>query len=259
MGRAIAVDWSGAASAGEQRRKIWVASAHDGSLVTLTSGRTRSATVDHLLDLLDAWPDAVVGLDFSFSFPAWWLESLGISHVRSAWDLAASQGSEWLAGCPPPFWGRPGRARQISPPLGYRRTELALTPRPGSVFQIGGAGSVGTASIRGMPHLRRLAEAGVAIWPFDPWPDSASGRGPVVAEVWPRLSIGSVVKSRAQARVDHLHQAGFAPALLAQAVASDDAFDAACAAVSLSASSLAAGYDELDAIDRLEGRILVSE
>ena len=38
---------------------------------------------------------------------------------------------------------------------------------PKSVFQIGGAGSVGTASLRGMPVLQRLREAGFAVWPFD--------------------------------------------------------------------------------------------
>jgi hypothetical protein len=250
---AIAVDWSGAMSPAVQRRKIWVASAVDGRLRTLSCGRTRSEAIDHVLDLLEVTPSAVVGLDFSFSFPSWWLDAQGVANGHGAWDLAASLGEEWLASCISPFWGRPGRTCELPPSLGYRRTELSLTPRPGSVFQIGGAGSVGTASLRGMPHLRRLEVAGVAVWPFEPWPSSSLA--PVAAEVWPRLCIGPVVKSRAAARAAHLPAT---TGLFAQAVASDDAFDAACAAMALSSSRCFPPRVELDDVDRLEGRILLT-
>src|SRR5947207_2673911 len=60
--------------------------------------------------------------------------------------------------------------------------------RPKSVFQIGGAGAVGTGSIRGMSLLKRLSDAGFAVWPFD------SAQFPLVVEIYPRLLTGSVKK-----------------------------------------------------------------
>jgi catechol 2,3-dioxygenase-like lactoylglutathione lyase family enzyme len=61
-------------------------------------------------------------------------------------------------------------------------------------FQIGGAGAVGTGSLRGMQHLADLAHAGFSIWPFDRpgWP--------LAVEIYPRLFTPGVVKSRHRAR-----------------------------------------------------------
>ena len=42
---------------------------------------------------------------------------------------------------------------------------MLTSVRPKSTFQIGGAGAVGTGSLRGMPHLLTLREAGCAVWP----------------------------------------------------------------------------------------------
>jgi len=131
-----------------------------------------------------------------------------------------------------------------------------LTPpggrRPKSTFQIGGAGAVGTASLRGMPYLRRLRADGIAIWPFDP-----AGSGPALAEVYPRWWTGPVVKSSGPARQRHLAAlgSGLPGRLRAVACGSADAFDAACTALALSVGgwSLPAG----DEIDRIEGRILL--
>jgi len=138
--------------------------------------------------------EPVVGLDFSFSLPGAWLLDQGIASASELWS-DPERLEDWLARCLPPFWGRPGCRRPPSPPeAGYRRTELACAPRPRSTFQIGGAGSVGTAALRGMPHLARLRAAGYAVWPFDPW------LPPVVVEAWPRLAIGALVKSDPLAR-----------------------------------------------------------
>lgn len=75
--------------------------------------------------------------------------------------------------------------------------------RPKSVFQIGGAGAVGTGSLRGMPILKRLRDAGFAVWPFD------APRWPCVVEIYPRLLTGAVNKGSAGARAggDHLESA----------------------------------------------------
>jgi hypothetical protein len=99
---------------------------------------------------------------------------------------------------------------------------------PKSVFQIGGAGSVGTASLRGMPVLKRLREAGFAIWPFD------QARLPMVVEMYTRLNTGPVRKSNAEARAIYLRErcrkdaayASLSRSVIAKARASEDAFDA---------------------------------
>jgi hypothetical protein len=226
--RVVAVDWSGRVI-GEQRH-LWVAEVADGQPALLT-GCTRAEVVDMLLRHAETDSRLVVGLDFSFSIPAWFLAEAGIAGVDDLWSDKARL-EAWLSGCEPPFWGRPGRR---CPPRaaadGWRATELAASavgPRPRSVFQIGGAGAVGTASLRGFPALARLRAAGFSIWPFDP-PDP-----PVVFEVWPRHHYGGpLVKSSVAARARAAE--GFPAAWRSAAVASDDAFDAAVTALVLSA------------------------
>jgi hypothetical protein len=126
--------------------------------------------------------------------------------------------------------------------------------RPKSTFQIGGAGSVGTGSVRGWPALIRLREAGFAIWPFD-----LPASPPVAVEIYPRLFTGPVVKSSASARADLLdaRYPALPPRLRDHAVASEDAFDAAVSALAMSRHE-----DELralpqvdDDMGRREGRV----
>jgi len=85
-------------------------------------------------------------------------------------ETATREGEDWLAECAPPFWGRPGRPRPVLAEH-LRRAEKAISVAgisPKSVFQVGGAGAVGTGSVRGMPYLPQLRQAGFSIWPFDP-------------------------------------------------------------------------------------------
>jgi hypothetical protein len=84
----------------------------------------------------------------------------------------------WLADPQPPFW----RTRKPAGQAGFRRTELECGGRPKSVFQLVGAGQVGTGSLRGMPFLPRLRER-FAIWPFD------EPRLPLLVEIYPRLHL----------------------------------------------------------------------
>lgn len=194
---------------------------------------TRLQAAERLLELAAADSDVTVGLDFGFSLPAWFLDDHGIESAVELW-AGADRLETWLEQSPPPFWGRPGRRRPtLTPERHWRRTELATIPRPKSVFQIGGAGSVGTASLRGMPILDRLRRGGFAVWPFDP------PRSPLVMEVWPRLAMGAVVKSRVEERRSWLRSDrrafGLPPGLLALAERSEDAFDATGAALALAA------------------------
>jgi hypothetical protein len=226
----VAADWSGAARG--ERRNLWMAEVDGGSgRVVRLAPYTRVQAADRLVELASASPDVAVGLDFGFSFPAWFLDDHGIEGGAELW-AGAGRLEAWLAACAPPFWGKPGRRRPgLTPEQHWRRTELATVPRPKSVFQIGGAGSVGTASLRGMPILDRLRRSGFAIWPFDP------PRLPVVMEVWPRLAVGPLSKRRAEHRGAWLETDPRAwrlpPDVAAAAQSSEDAFDATVAALAL--------------------------
>jgi hypothetical protein len=177
--RILAVDWSGNASRAAARRCICVAEARGGR-VNFTSGLDRDQVIELLLAEARRDPDLVVGLDFAFGVPEWFARAQGAATGREVWEVVAREGESWLRDPQPPFW-RTRKPAPLGPEL--RRTELDVTApgvRPKSVFQVGGKGQVGTASLRGMPHLLRLAER-FAIWPFEP------PRLPLAVEIYPRL------------------------------------------------------------------------
>jgi hypothetical protein len=260
-----AVDWSGAATGASTH--IWLARVADGELVELSNGRSRDEVVDALVALRAACPEGlVVGLDFSFSFPAWFVEEQSCTTIDDVWQTVARKGEDWLRACAPPFWGRPGRRR---PGLvaHLRRAEEAIAVggiRPKSIFQIGGAGSVGTGSLRGMPHLPRLRAAGYSIWPFDPIdPLDPAPFDPaprfMVFEMYPRLFTGPVHKSDPLARARHWEQMPWqvSPAFARSIVASEDAFDAAISALALyeHRAELATLAPSSDPVTLLEGDV----
>ena len=272
--RVVAVDWSGDRSAAGQRRKIWAGvwtknptGQADGGrgeqvfegTVTLQAGRTRAEVAEWLIALARQTPRMVVGLDFCFSFPAWFVRECGARTAFEFWELATGGLSEqWLHrdNTDRRFWGkhpkpaefcgdglhRMLRATDIDCKLAARIPEAERAERvrgigPKSIFQIGGAGSVGTASLRGMPVLKRLREAGFAVWPFD-----RAGL-PMVVEMYTRLNTGPVRKSNAAARAEYLRakrkeEAGYAAlsrGVMAKALASEDAFDALVSCMAMTA------------------------
>jgi hypothetical protein len=252
--RVTAIDWSGA-KAGE-RNKIWLAEVVGGRMVRLESGRTREEVVAHLSSEVASGQRMIVGLDFAFSFPLWFCRELGASDGPGVWRAVAEHGEEWLATCPRPFWGRPGKKRPALP-AHFRETEAhaaeELRTQPKSVFQIGGGGAVGTGSIRGMPHLETLHSAGFSIWPFQ------SPTLPMVLEIYPRTLTGPVVKSDPASRATYLD--GRFPEMTAAhhlaAATSEDAFDAAVSAVLMARhldEILALAWPD-DGVIRLEGAI----
>ena len=174
--RILAVDWSGA-RIGEERA-IWLAGAVDGRLVRLEGGRGREQLVAHLLEEAERDAELVVGLDFAFSLPDWFLRARGIVNVSNAWALVSREAETWLRDPKPPFW----RSRRPAGQVSFRRTELECGGRPKSVFQLVGDGQVGTGSLRGIPFLPRLRER-FAIWPFD------EPRLPLLVEIYPRLHL----------------------------------------------------------------------
>lgn len=259
----VAVDWSGAKSPSAQRRKIWLAEADvaSGSVRRLECGRTRDEVVAQLVGLDRP---VLVGLDFAFSFPAWFVKTQAAATAPAFWRTVHAHGEGWLD-TGPLFWGRKGRCRPacLAHDRGLRRTEREYRgsggAAPKSAFQIGGAGAVGTGSLRGIPHLLDLQDGGFAVWPFqEPGPRT-------VVEIYPRWFTGPVKKSDAQARRRHL--ARFTDRLTSpmvhDATASDDAFDAVVSALEMT-DAVAAGRRPRpvaagDGTTRLEGRIWLPE
>jgi hypothetical protein len=290
--RVVGVDWSGDKGPG-QRRKIWagVWTASTGR-VTLEGGRTREELVAWLVEMSRETPRMVVGFDFTFSYPAWFLRELGIKSAPEFWELVAGgRGEEWLhRDCEDVrFWGRVGPRRHGKKPAEFsgehahrmlRRAETVLKVRaemtdplqvakiagiaPKSVFQIGGVGAVGTASLRGMPGLLVLCAAGFRIWPYDE-PDVK--RAPTVVEIYTRLMTGAVNKSSEVARTAYLAKkrkesamyAGLSRLVMAKARASEDAFDALVTAMVMTEhrGEFAALRKTEDEVFRMEGQTWV--
>jgi hypothetical protein len=228
--RIISVDWSGAASDAE--RKIWLAEVEPDTrqVVRLECGRSRQALAQHLLEEARRSPELVVGFDFAFSLPAWFLSERGLADAPTLWQLAAREGEQWLAGCEAPFWGRPGKRRPEMADqfrLADREVQAVGGIRPKSVFQVGGAGAVGTGSLRGMPLLAQLRSGGFAVWPFD------APRFPLVVEIYPRALTGPVVKGNPAARRAYLdaQYPELEDRFGEMAAGSDDAFDALVSAL----------------------------
>jgi hypothetical protein len=294
--RVVAVDWSGDRSAAGQRRKLWagvwtkdpthatppskgrssgtpdgdktalngaprVGRVFGGS-VTLEGGRTREELREWLIAAARETPRMVVGVDFCFSYPAWFVAEHGARSGPEFWRIVAEHGERWLARecAEARFWGRVGPHRTGKKPAEFcgaagalrmlRRADEACKVRariidpeqaakvkgiaPKSPFQIGGAGAVGTGTLRGIPELERLHDAGFRVWPFEE-PALRAQRGrPLVVEIYPRLLTGEVHKGNAQARKEYLARKRRKDAAyvalpreaIEKARGSEDAFDA---------------------------------
>ena len=264
--RFVGIDWSGRIDAAGQRRHIWsgVWTRADSGRITvkLEAGRTRAEMSEWLLALGRETPRMVVGIDCCFSYPVWFLEELGCRDIFSFWRLVASgKGEEWLqASCADRehdrrFWGKPHKRpaefcgeglrsmfrhtdydNKIAQALEGGDAERAAKMKgitPKSPFQIGGSGSVGTGSLRAIPMLLRLHEAGWRVWPFEGAEFGEDAR-PLLVEMYTRLMTGAVAKSNGDARKRYLAQrrredpvfAEVGRAVMKKAEGSEDAFDA---------------------------------
>ena len=293
MERVVAVDWSGDKGPG-QRKKLWagVWTAATGR-VLLESGRTREELIEWLAELARETPRMVVGVDCCFSFPAWFLEEHGCATVFEFWEkVAAGKGEEWLhRECGDGrFWGVAGSRRTGKRPAefcgeGLRRmmrvtdyeNKIAVREEggdaeraakmfgitPKSPFQIGGSGSVGTGSLRAIPWLMKLREAGFRVWPFEGARLDVKTPQPLLVEMYTRLLTGSVKKSNAAARRSYLLNkkktdaayAGLSRGVLEKAQGSEDAFDALVCCVEMVRwrAEFAGLRATRDAVLRLEG------
>ena len=221
----IAVDWSGALRL--PARTIWLAEFADGSPARLEKCESRDKVVERLLDASKQSSKVVVGLDFAFSCAGWFVQEQQCRSAIEFWSVVKLRGEKWLRDCPHPFWGRCRRVRPVNTVM-YRRTEQELNPvngiTPKSVFQLAGPGHVGTGSLRGMPFLAALLDAGFSVWPFQE-PSSH-----VVIEIYPRILTGAVIKRSPEARMRFLDNpdfASFTEDWRTEAAGSEHAFDAA--------------------------------
>jgi hypothetical protein len=271
--RVVAIDWSGRLDAAGQRRHIWAgvwtAAANKGNF-TLEAGRTREEWIKWLIDTARETPRMVVSIDCCFSFPAWFLAEHGCKTVFDFWrHVASGHGERWLAreceevAHDERFWGKPHkRPAQFCGeglPKSMRITDMdnKITPRllegdperaakikgitPKSPFQIGGSGSVGTGSLRAMPFLLALWQAGFRVWPFESSALTAKKPQPLLLEMYTRLLTGAVAKSNEAARRAYLATkrksdatySKLARSALTKAYASEDAFDALVCAVEM--------------------------
>jgi hypothetical protein len=225
--RTIAVDWSGRASSAGNA--IWLAEADESGVIRLEGGRDREELVDHLIEVAHQDRELIVGLDFAFSFPEWFVRKQGVADAVAFWNVVENKGEKWLTDCKPPFWRKQGSG--IGATKALRVTERAnriAGNSPTSVFKLVGPSQVGPGSIRGIPHLVRLRQT-FAVWPFD------AAKAPSVIEIWPRIFAAGVVKGLRRARIAFLakHAPEIKEPLRGVAASNDDVFDAAVSAVQM--------------------------
>jgi len=249
----MAVDWSGRNTA-EQRQAIWLAEVVAGELVRHEGGRTRTELIELLIAEADRDPNLIVGYDFAFSLPAWYLQDRQLT-PHQLWALLADEAltpamrryglARWMNSPELPFWTTSEAHARLRPEQMFRHTENDMRlpgVQPKSVFQLVGAGQVGRGSLYGMQALHRLAGAGFRIWPFDP-PGLQ-----LVVEIFPRILTGPVRKNSPSERERYLEAVPIPPDLRRLAAAGEDAFDAAVSAV-----VMAGGVGELRALPEAAG------
>jgi hypothetical protein len=164
-------------------------------VVRLESGRTREELMEWLIAMARETPRMVVGVDFCFSYPAWFLRGAWAATAAGVLGIAVAgmgsggwpgvrgravlgqggtgrmgrsrrsfAGSMAHGGC---CGGRMRHARCRAKILDPAQAAKVKGIAPKSPFQIGGAGAVGTGTLRGIPMLPAAGEAGFRVWPFD--------------------------------------------------------------------------------------------
>jgi precorrin-8X/cobalt-precorrin-8 methylmutase len=217
--RYVVVDWSASSTPTTGKDSIWscvfdpATGRHD-----LENHPTRRRARAHLIDVLRGDRGRVlIGFDFPYGFPRGFAEAAqldGPTRWQAAWqhlrfEVAAALNATISDG-PGPFWGT-SADRHVTPHLSrtkapgfphaqlaeFRANEMATraTGRyPFSVWQLTGAGSVGSQAMTGIPVLSAvrshpdLAERSM-VWPFETGltADPTGGRDDAIvhAEIWP--------------------------------------------------------------------------
>lgn len=253
--RFIAVDWSGARRPAAQRRAIArcvvTRRARLTHVVCLASGWDRWETATWLAECAQDGAPTLVGLDFPFAYAEPFLDHLGardfaaflarmapLDGVSEAPDRVGA----FIAGCGR-SWARRGRRRDrwtrrlVERLPATRGTESPLRAlRHGRAYRFVGPRQVGKAAITGIAAIAALKERvpSVRVWPFE----DPAGASLVLAEIWPRLALGPMVKTdpaERRRKVRELGRSGvhLRPAHERIARTSDHAMDALAAAVEM--------------------------
>ena len=226
--RFIAIDWSGAV--GARQKGIAVAECHRGHDAPLLVRPGHIWSRGEVLDLiLGAGPDSLIGLDLGPAlpfvdrgayFPGW---DDSPADARGLWALVDRICADDPHFAASSFVDHPDAARHFrrhggrvgdlfEPGRGrLRETERAqqrMGLSPYSNLNLVGAAQVGKSSLTGMRLLNRL-NGRVAIWPFDPLPDT----GPVVIELY--TTIAAIAAGRPRARSKMRSHADLDAALVA--------------------------------------------
>ncbi|KJZ18046.1 molybdopterin-binding protein [Loktanella sp. S4079] len=230
----LIVDWSGGNDRGPRPKSdaIWACVAREGNADEPKYFRNRQLAEQWITSYLQSESHAgrrvLAGFDFSFGFPVgfghaltgsddplalWdWLEQ----HVQDGpsannrFDLAGQINSRFPG--IGPFWGN-GLRRDIPhlPRKGSERTcdifpekRAAEASAKGAfpIWQLSGAGAVGSQVIMGLPMLARLRRAlDVSVWPFEKCTSSV-----VLAEIWPSLVASAIRDTMPEHAIKDAHQ-----------------------------------------------------
>ncbi|MGI1662877.1 molybdopterin guanine dinucleotide synthesis [Palleronia sp. KMU-117] len=213
----VMVDWSAAARAPRRPRPdaIFAAVARGGQVAPAEYLGHRLDAEGWIAALIDderrAGRRLLVGFDFPFGYPRGFSRALvGRSDPFVLWDwldarIVDTPGANnrfEVAGAINahfpgigPFWGngtprevphlpRKGRARTTNP-FPERRAIEERHKGAFTLWQLSGAGAVGSQTVMGLPVLARLRRrfgTNLSVWPFE-----APDAGVVLAEVWPSL------------------------------------------------------------------------
>ncbi|WP_448663760.1 hypothetical protein ACG3SL_03525 [Sphingomonas sp. CJ20] len=199
----IAIDWSGQAV--ERPRGLAVAHARIGSAAPELIDRpwSRGDILDWLGTLADSGTRALIGLDLSPAFPfddagAYFPEwDASPADAHALWELVDRLSADDPHFAASGFVAHPharrhfrqrGDCGDLFPPGRGRfrvceHGQAAMQLSPYSCFNLVGASQVGKSSLTGMRILHRL-RGRVAMWPFDPVPDT----GPVLVEIYTSLA-----------------------------------------------------------------------
>lgn len=224
----VMVDWSAAARAPRRPKPdaIFAAVARDGVVEPACYLGHRIEAEVWLADLFAAERAAgrrvLAGFDFPFGYPQGFAEALtGQPDPFALWDWVAARIVDdpkrnnrfEVAGAINalfpgigPFWGngslrevpdlpRKGRARTPNP-FPERRAIEDRHKGAFTLWQLSGAGAVGSQTLMGLPVLSRLRRhfaSDLAVWPFE-----APAAGIVLAEVWPSLLAPAVAAELAR-------------------------------------------------------------
>lgn len=234
----IVVDWSGGNDRGPTPKAdaIWACVARGGVTEAPVYLRNRQVAEAWIADTLQieraAGRRVMVGFDFPFGYPRGFARAVaGTDDPLALWNWLADRiedapkannrfdvaGAINLAlGGNGPFWGN-GLKREIDGlprtkagyenPFAQRRQAEERAKGAFSVWQLSGAGSVGSQALMGLPVLARLRQrfgGDLAVWPFQPL-----DAGIALVEVWPSLIAPEIaarmqpeeIKDAAQVRV----------------------------------------------------------